>query len=231
MRGLVAPLLLASLTATASPAQAAASIEGTWAYSGGRVVVTATAPDEYQGTVVREIRSTPCRHKTGEVVWAINDTDEADVYRGGQTFRDPTGCAIAADRGFARWTVSADSAELCFVAPDDEESRPTCETLKRLAGSRSRATFANTVILPSNTRCRSRRTLRIRLHQPRADAIVSARVRVDLRRSTTVPRGKVDLPIDLRRLPKGRYTVRITLRTATKETIRGSRRYRTCAGM
>lgn len=225
------PVLVASLTATAPSAYAAASIEGIWSYGGGEVVVTSTGLDEYQGTVVRKIRSTPCSHKTGEVLWVINDTGEADLYRGGQTFRMPAGCAIAPNRGFARWTVSAGSAELCFVGPDDEESRPICETITRLAGSRAPATFASAVILPSNTRCRSRRTLRIRIRQPRADAIVAARVSVNHSRSAAVGRSKVGLPIDLRRLPKGRYTVQITLRTATKKTIRGSRGYRTCAGV
>jgi hypothetical protein len=228
MRGLVVPLLVASLAATASSAHAAASIEGSWSYRGGKVVVYSTGPDEYQGTVVREIKSAPCRHKAGEVIWAINDTGETDVYRGGQTFRGPPGCASAPNRGFARWTVSGSTGELCFVAPDDEQSRPTCETIQRLAGSRSPATFADMVILPSNKRCRSSRTLRIRLRQPRSDAIVSAQVSVDGKRSTSVTRSAVDAPIDLRGLPRGRYTVQIALRTATKKTIRGSRRYRSC---
>lgn len=222
------PMLVASLTATASAADAPGSIEGTWSYGGGRVLVTSTGPEEYEGMVVREIKSAPCRHKTGEVIWAINDTGETDVYRGGQTFRDPAGCAIAANRGFARWILSETTAELCFVAPDDEHSPPTCQTIKRLAGSSKRATFANTAILPSNKRCRSRRTLRIRLHQPRADAIVSAQVSVNGKRSATVARRKINAPITLRGLRARRYTVQITMRTANKQTIRGSRTYRSC---
>ncbi|MDX6706502.1 MAG: hypothetical protein QOI48_2348 [Solirubrobacteraceae bacterium] len=228
MRGLLLPVLVASLAATASPAHAAASIEGTWSYQGGQVVVAPTGPEEYQGTVVRKIKSTPCSHKTGEVIWAINDSGETDLYRGGQTFRDPAGCAIAPLRGFARWTVSADSAELCFVAPEDDESPPTCETITRLARARSPATFADTVILPSDRRCRSRRTLRIQLRQPRGDAVVAAEVRVNRKLVASVPRRRIGLPITLRGLPKGRYTVQITLQTATKLTIRGSRRYRRC---
>ena len=222
------PMLVASLTATASSAHAAGSIEGTWSYGGGRVLVTSTGPDEYQGTVVRQIKSAPCRHKTGDVIWTINETGETDVYRGGHTFRDPAGCAIVANRGFARWILSETTAELCFVPPDDEQSPPTCETIQRLAGSARRASFANTVVLPSNKRCRGRRTLNIRLRQPRSDAIVSAQVSVDGKRSMTVARSRINAPITLFGLRKRRYTVHITLRTATKQTIRGSRRYRSC---
>ena len=228
MRGLVLPLLVVSLAATASCAHAAASIEGTWAYDGGQVVVASAGPEQYQGTVVRKIRSKPCSHKTGEVIWAINDSGEADVYRGGQTFRDPASCAIGPERGFARWTVSADSAELCFVAPGDDASPPTCETITRLAQTRSAARFADAVILPSTRRCRTRRTLRIQLRQPRGDAIVSAQVSVDDKRAAIVPRARINRPIVLRGLPKGRYTVWITLRTAMQQTLRGSRRYRGC---
>jgi hypothetical protein len=228
MRGVLLPVLVVSLAATASSAHAAASIEGRWSYNGGQVVVASTGFEEYQGTVVRRIKSTPCSHKTGEVIWAINDSGEADLYRGGQTFRTPPGCAIAPLRGFARWTVSANSAELCFVAPDDDGSPPTCETITRLAPARSPATLANTAILPSNRRCRSRRTLRIQLRQPRGDAIVAAQVSVNRKLVATVPRRRISLPINLRGLPKGRYTVQIALQTATKQTIRGSRRYRSC---
>ena len=228
MRGLVLPVLLASLAATASRAQAAGSIEGTWSYGGGQVVVRASGPEEYSGIVVRELTATSCEHTTGEQIWAINDSEVADLYRGGQAFRSAPGCALAANRGFARWSVSADSAELCVVPPDDEESRPVCETITRLAAARSAVTFARAAVLPPNTRCRSRRLLRIRLRQPRGDAIVSARVTIPGRPPLNVPRGGVDLPIDLRDLPKGRYTVRVVLRTALKQTISGSRRYRSC---
>jgi hypothetical protein len=42
-------------------------------------------------------------------------------------------------------------------------------------------------------------------------------------------RDRITAPIDLRGLPRGRYTVKITARTVLGRTITGTRRYRTCA--
>jgi hypothetical protein len=45
----------------------------------------------------------------------------------------------------------------------------------------------------------------------------------------TRSRARITAPINLRGLPRGRYTVKITARTVLGRTISGSRRYRTCA--
>jgi hypothetical protein len=71
--------------------------------------------------------------------------------------------------------------------------------------------------------------MRIRIRQPRGDAIVSAQVHVNGRRVRRVSRSELDRPVVLRRLPRGRYRVRVALRTATGAAIRGTRTYRTCA--
>jgi hypothetical protein len=220
MRVLLALFGAASFAVTCSTAQAASSIEGRWSYSGGEVLVRSTGPDAYAGTVVREIDASPCRHPAGEVIWEIFGTEESDLYRGGQAFRDSAGCAMAPGRGFARWVVEGDRAQLCFVPPDDVASTPECARITR-RGTRPTPSFASTVVLPS--------TKRVRIRQPRGDTIVSARVDVDGRRVRTVTRSELDRPIVLRRLPHGRrYRVRVTLQTATKRTIRGTRTYRAC---
>jgi hypothetical protein len=82
---------------------------------------------------------------------------------------------------------------------------------------------------PSNRRCVSRRYFRIRLRSRYQPAIVAVTVR--LRSVTRVlrrrPWGTI---VDLRGLPKGRFTVRITALTRSGRTIRGTRKYRTCSG-
>jgi hypothetical protein len=82
---------------------------------------------------------------------------------------------------------------------------------------------------PSNNRCVSRRYFRIRLRRIYWPTIVGVTVR--LRGVTRVlrrpPWGTI---VDLRGLPRGRFAVRITALTSTGRTIRGTRRYRTCAG-
>jgi hypothetical protein len=82
--------------------------------------------------------------------------------------------------------------------------------------------------VPSNKRCRSRRNFRIRLRQPKGIALVSAQVFVNGKRVKVVRAERITAPVDLRGLPKGRYTVKITAKTSTGKTIKGTRRYRTC---
>ena len=94
----------------------------------------------------------------------------------------------------------------------------------------SRAFGRNGIIdSPSNNRCVSRRYFRIRLRRAYWPTIVGVTVR--LRGVTRVlrrpPWGTI---VDLRGLPRGRFAVRITALTTTGRTIRGTRRYRTCAG-
>lgn len=82
--------------------------------------------------------------------------------------------------------------------------------------------------LPSAKACVSRRSLRIRLVRPKETALVSAVVLVNGRRVKTVKRSRITAPVNLKGLPKGRFTVKITATTADGRTVTGQRRYRTC---
>jgi hypothetical protein len=85
------------------------------------------------------------------------------------------------------------------------------------------------IVLPSAKGCVSRRNFRIRLKQPKGFKLKSAYVNVNGRRAKTVTGKRVTAPVDLRGLPKGRFTVQITVITTTGAIITGTRRYRTCA--
>ena len=75
--------------------------------------------------------------------------------------------------------------------------------------------------------CVSRRSFRIRLRN-RRQPVVRAVVRVNGKR-VAVRRGRrLTSTINLRGLPRGRFTVRITLTLADGREITGVRRYRTC---
>jgi hypothetical protein len=89
-------------------------------------------------------------------------------------------------------------------------------------------TFATVVVLPSARKCVSRRRFRIRLVQPSGDPLVSGKVFVNGRQVRVVKGSRLRAPVDLRGLPKGRFTVKIEVRTKSGETLRGTRRYRTC---
>ena len=82
--------------------------------------------------------------------------------------------------------------------------------------------------LPPTRRCVSRRSFSIHVRAPRGVRLTSATVFVDKRR-VAVRRGKrLTAPVNLKGLPKGRYSVRIVLVLAGGRKVSGTRRYRTC---
>jgi uncharacterized Zn-binding protein involved in type VI secretion len=89
--------------------------------------------------------------------------------------------------------------------------------------------FTSVAALPSAKRCVSRRRFRIRLRQPKGVTLTSATVKVNGRTAATRKGTRVTAPIDLRGLPKGAVTVSITVKLGDGRTLRGSRKYRTCA--
>ena len=83
--------------------------------------------------------------------------------------------------------------------------------------------------LPSVKGCLSRRNFRIRIKQPAGVTITKAVVRVNGKAVATRKGARVTAPVDLRGLPKGRYTVKVTVTFASGKTLSGTRKYRTCA--
>jgi hypothetical protein len=82
--------------------------------------------------------------------------------------------------------------------------------------------------LPSTKRCLSRRAFRIRLRNPKGTKITTATVKVNGKTVATRKGKRVTAPVNLKGLPKGRYTVSITTHLANGKTVKGSRHYRTC---
>ena len=109
------------------------------------------------------------------------------------------------------------------AAPPPPPVRPPPVALAKLPALTAVAT------LPSTRRCVSRRRFRIRLRQPSGARIASATVELNRKRVATRRGTRITAPIDLRGLPKGRFTVKITIVLADGRKVTGSRRYRTCA--
>ncbi|HEX6390240.1 MAG TPA: hypothetical protein VFZ89_12345 [Solirubrobacteraceae bacterium] len=83
--------------------------------------------------------------------------------------------------------------------------------------------------LPSSRKCRSRRSFRIRLVVPKGVIIATASVRVNGKRVKVVRKRRLTSFVNLRGLPKGRYSVKIVVVTEAGKILRSTRRYRTCA--
>ena len=84
--------------------------------------------------------------------------------------------------------------------------------------------------LPPARKCVSRRNFVIRLREPKGIKIRKARVLVNGKAAKVRKvKGRFIARVDLRGLPKGRFTVAIRVTTRDKRKLRGSRRYKTCA--
>ena len=218
-----------------APAFAADDIEGTWSFEGGEVLVENTGDGTFKGTVVKPTRFSPCEHAVGEQMWEIRATADPGHYEGGHNWFNSQ-CTIVSPRGPSRWVVlRADNAAwslyFCTSSPDaTPNSEPTCENLSRLRPSLPAPTAAQSVVLPSASRaCRSRRSFLVHLRQNRRDPLVRASIRVAGRVVRTIGFKRIAVPVNLRGLPRGVYTVSITAVTATGKVITTKRRYRTCA--
>jgi hypothetical protein len=88
---------------------------------------------------------------------------------------------------------------------------------------------ASLVDRPAASRCVSRRQLRLRVKRAVVPQVTSVTVSVNGKRKTRVSGKKVGLPVDLRGLPKGRFTVRLDIVLTDGRTVKDTRTYRTCA--
>jgi len=85
------------------------------------------------------------------------------------------------------------------------------------------------ISIPSAKKCVSRRAFKIRIRKRKGRTYVSASVFVNGKRVRVLRgRSRLTAGVNLRGLPKGRFTVKIIVITTKGEVIQGTRRYRTC---
>ena len=85
------------------------------------------------------------------------------------------------------------------------------------------------VTLPSNHKCLSKRSFKIRLHNPSGTKITSAVVSLNGKRIATRSGARLTAPVNLKNLVRGTYTVKIVAKLANGTTVVGTRTYHTCA--
>jgi hypothetical protein len=242
--------LALSLAAPAAALAQGADIEGVWSYNGGQVVVRSQPGGPFLGTVIRVTQLAECPHPVGEHMWTNVVPQPDGQYFGEHQWFNTSTCQPLPTKGRTAWRVLAkpDGTKLlraCFSKPETPELQPSiapdgtftnvnqrCHDSDLIAPlPTGRPQIGQIVTLPSQgrRRCMSRRAFRIRLKEPPGDALETASVFVNNRRVETRTGARITAPIDLRGLPRGRYTVKITARTILGQSISGTRRYRTCA--
>ena len=246
----IALLVLGALLALPSTALAQApDIEGVWSFTGGQVAVKGQPDGSFRGTIIRETRFSECTHPIGEQMWTGVVRQPDGQYWGKHQWFNTSDCSPLSTRGNTAYRVLArpDGAKflrVCFSQPETPEVQPKiapdgsstdvnrgCNDSDLLAPLPTKKPTVNQIAtLPSQgkRKCLSRRSFRIRLREPRGDALATASVYVNKKRVQTRKGERITAPINLRGLPRGRYTVKITAKTVLGRTISGTRRYRTC---
>ena len=141
-------------------------------------------------------------------------------------------CSIAPDG--TPWASFWDACAEDLPKPD-----PSCPASRKtpgtttlgysdFAGRLAQAPAQALVLLPATRACASRRVFQIRLRVPRGTAVRRAIVAVNGTRVRVLRGRRLRAPIDLRGLPRGRFTVTITLELADGRKITTRRLYRTC---
>ncbi len=243
-------LALALTLLAAAPAAAQEPIEAVWEFSGGRVAVERQADGTFVGSIIRPTQLSECTHQNGEKMWTEIRAQPDGQYFGRHQYFRTADCSFI-ERGMIALRVLQNAQgqrflRVCFddperapneqpsIAPDgsntatDDECRDS--TLVAPLTKETPKIAEIVAGLPPQTRgCASRRRFPIRLKEPPGDALVNAKVTLG-GKSLPVTRsgGRLRSVVDLRGLPRGRYTLKIVAKTARGRTIQGSRRYRTC---
>lgn len=136
---------------------------------------------------------------------------------------------LAAEPAAATGTILDDDAPASTPSAGPPPAPPSAPPPAPTVAASSRPTLTQVAALPSAKQCVSRRRFRIRLRSPKGARIASATVRLRGRTVATRRGTRVTAPIDLRGLPKGRFTVAIRVVLDDGRVISGTRTYRTCA--
>jgi hypothetical protein len=252
----VALLISAGLGTAQASSTTSSSIEGVWSFNGGKVAIQPLPGGTFLGTVVAATRFALCSHPVGEQMWTgIRPQPDGSFWGLHQWYFEVEPCAPNPMLGPTAWRV-LEAAKgqhfllVCFSSPGS--SQPTIAPSGARANvsygcfesaliaplpSEPPATgrgavkgFARAVSLPSTRKCFSRRVFRIHLHDPVNDPLKEVVVRAAGRRLAIVRHGRTfAATVNLKGLPKGAFTVKISLTTVLGHHLSGRRTYHTCA--
>jgi hypothetical protein len=234
---------------------AAAPIEQVWSFNGGEVAIHAQPGGTFVGTVIAPTQFALCSHPVGEEMWtAVRPQPDGSYWGLHQWYFETAGCVRNPRRGLTAWRVmeaagGARYLSVCFSTPGGpqpkiaadgatsnvtygcrESARIAAVPVERPASSRAgQARFAQSVSLPPNRGCYSRRLFQIHLRDPKYDPLKEVTVTIGSRRVRVTRRGKLfAATINLKGLPRGTFTVRIRVTTVLGHHLSGSRTYHTC---
>jgi hypothetical protein len=243
--GIAIAALLAVGTASAA---ASSNIEGIWAFGGGQIAITSLANGTFVGTVVAETKFDECVHPDGQQIWTdIAPQPDGSFWGLHQWYFEKSNCTLNPELGLTAWRVVEEGdgskyLRVCLSTPGT--SQPTIAAIGAEANvtyecrdsaltaplpTSSQAGFINR-LAPSATKCISGRRFEIHLGEPFDDPFKSVRITLRGKAIKTFHRGGyVDAIVNLKGLPLGAFTIKVSAKTVLGLDLAGSRTYHTCA--
>src|ERR1700709_2815148 len=249
----VVPTLVAAETLSGG-SRTGDPIEGIWSFSGGAVAIEGLSDGTYQGTVVDPTSFAVCTHPAGQVMWtAMKEQPDGSFWGLHSWFKGGDKCEENPLRGETAWRVliGADGARhliVCFSTPGDN-SQPRIDAAGKCTGGTfgpaiessplgglpdsgsngGPITFEKIVLVPSGRSCLKRKSVNIKLRNPRNDRLKEVVVKVKGKKvKAIVGAEKLKKPIVLTNLPDGTFKVSIVATTVLNERLKGKKKYTSC---
>jgi hypothetical protein len=240
--------ILALLSVGAASAAATSSIEGIWSFGGGEIAIKPVGNGTFEGVVTAQTTFAECPHEVGQAIWT-DITQQPDGSYWGLHFWyfEKSNCTENPERGKTAWRVVEEpngSRYLRVCLSNPGTSQPTipapgaeanwtygCLSSALLAPlpTSSQAGFIQR-LAPSATKCVSGRRFEIHLGEPANDPFKSVRVTLHGKVIKNFHRGNyVDAIVNLKGLPLGAFTIKVSAKTVLGLDLTGSRTYHTCA--
>jgi hypothetical protein len=165
-----------------------------------------------------------------QIISAADESPEPTTHPEPAAYRVPTKCPVGG-LPFKAEVTFAENGEISKPEVVDATYKAPCPTgsVEPSVPETSIPGTGGVVTAPSNKECLSRRYFPIHIQQIKGLTYRTIDVDVNGRRVAVVKRGRSMARVDLRGLPKGRYTVKITVTTTTGQRLTGIRAYHTCA--
>lgn len=175
----------------------------------------------------------------------VNANDGNDTIEARDGSADTLNCGTGNDtgRGDRIDTINGDCegielpvempAEPPFVPPPSEPPQqppvtpPVTPPIVTLPGPAPK--IGTLLTLPSRRRCASRRRFTVRVRREIRGTVKRVQIFINGKRVKSVTGSRINLPIDLRGLPKGRIRVRLRVELLDGRVATDTRTYRTCA--
>jgi hypothetical protein len=230
-------------------AAAASSIEGIWAFGGGRIAITSLSNGTFVGTVVAETKFAECVHRDGQQIWTdITEQPDGSFWGLHQWYFEKT-CVENPERGRAAWRFFEEPNGskyllVCLSRPGPTEPQPTIAAngshanesygcfKSLLTAPLPTAGLAGFIqrLKPSAKACVSGRRFKIHLPEPQDDPFKTLRIMLRGHRITMVRKGEYVVgTVNLKGVPLGTFTLKIKATTVLGLDLTGSRTYHTCA--